>query len=318
MKVTYSVVIPVYNEKEVVRETHKRLKAVMDKTGEAYELIFVNDGSNDDTGSIVKDIIKADKNVKLIDFSRNFGHQVAISAGMDASSGDAVVVIDADLQDPPEVILEMIKKWKEGFDVVYGKRIKRKGETLFKRITAKLFYRILKKLTSVDIPVDTGDFRLIDKKVKDVFMRLTEKSRYVRGLISWVGFKQTAVEYVRDERFAGETKYPLKKMIKFAADGVTSFSYKPLKLATYLGFLFSFAGFAYLIAVIITRLFSDKVVEGWASIIAVNLFFNGIVLIILGIIGEYVGRIYEETKSRPLYIVREKIGFDAEDDTEAE
>lgn len=286
----------------------------MNQTKQSYELIFVNDGSTDTTAAIIREFIAKDKNVKLIDLSRNFGHQIAISAGMDSASGDAIVIIDADLQDPPEVILQMIEKWKEGYEVVYGKRIKRKGESFFKNITAKLYYRLLKQMTSVDIPVDTGDFRLIDKKVREVFLTLTEKNRYVRGLISWAGFKQTAVEYVRDERFAGTTKYPLKKMIKFALDGITSFSNKPLKLAIYTGMALSALSFIYLLVVVIQKLFTYTTIIGWASIIAVNLFFNGIILMFLGIIGEYIGRIYEEAKNRPLYVIREKIGFDNEGD----
>jgi len=309
-EVVYSVVVPAFNEEEVIEESYKRLTKVMSSTNEKYELIFVNDGSQDRTAELIKNICKKDKNVKLINFSRNFGHQTAITAGMDNSSGKAVVVIDADLQDPPEVILEMIKKWKEGYEVVYGKRLKRKGETLFKKLTAAAFYRILNRLTTVDIPVDTGDFRLIDRKVCDVMKSLTEKNRYVRGLVSWVGYKQIAVEYVREERWAGETKYPLKKMLKFAADAITSFSYKPLRLATYIGFSLSGLSFIYLIIVICQKLFGSNTAPGWASILAVNLFFNGIILIMLGVIGEYIGRIYDESKNRPLYIISEKIGFD--------
>ena len=310
MSVRYSVVVPVYNEELVVEESYKRLRQVMDSAGEPYEIIFVNDGSRDATPDIVRRICDSDANIRLIDFSRNFGHQTAITAGMDNAGGQAIVVIDADLQDPPEVILEMIKKWKEGYDVVYGKRLKRKGETLFKLITAKIFYRALKSMTSVDIPVDTGDFRLIDRKVCDVMASLTEKNRYVRGLVSWIGFKQTAVEYVREERFAGETKYPLKKMLKFALDGITTFSDKPLKLATVIGFLLSGCSFLYLIVVLCLKLFTDVTVTGWASAMSVSLFFNGIVLLMLGIMGEYIGRIYEEVKGRPLYIIKEKKGFD--------
>ncbi len=310
MSVRYSIVIPAYNEELVINESYKRLKAVMDTTNEAYELIFVNDGSRDKTGALLSEICDKDKNVKMIDFSRNFGHQTAITAGMDNSSGQAVVVIDADLQDPPEVILDMIAKWKEGYDVVYGKRGKRKGETFFKLFTAKVFYRFLKSMTTVDIPVDTGDFRLIDRKVCDALSSLSEKNRYVRGLVSWVGFRQTDVTYVREERFAGETKYPLKKMIKFALDGITAFSYKPLKLSTYLGFLLSLGSFIYLLVVIAIKLFTDMAVSGWASTLSVTLFFNGIILIMLGIMGEYVGRIYDESKNRPLYIIREKKGFE--------
>ncbi len=310
--IKYTVIVPVYNEELVVKETYKRLKKVMDTTEESYELLFVNDGSKDDTASILKTICAGDPNVRLVDFSRNFGHQIAITAGMDNATGQAIVVIDADLQDPPEVILKMIEKWEEGYEVVYGKRTVRKGETFFKKCTAAIFYRFLKSMTNVEIPVDTGDFRLIDRKVCDVMRGLTEQNRYVRGLVSWVGFRQTAVEYVREERFAGETKYPLKKMLKFAMDGITSFSYKPLKMATYLGFTLSALSFLYLIIVLYLKLALNSTVQGWASILAVNLFFNGIMLVILGIIGEYIGRIYDESKKRPLYIMREKVGFDDE------
>ncbi|MEW4282918.1 glycosyltransferase family 2 protein [Priestia koreensis] len=308
--VRYSIVIPVYNEEAVIHETYRRLKSVMNSTKEAYELLFVNDGSRDQTAAILKEYSDGDESVKLIDFSRNFGHQIAITAGMDYARGEAIVVIDADLQDPPELILEMIEKWKEGYDVVYAKRVQRKGETFFKKQTAALFYRILRASTDVDIPVDTGDFRLIDRRVCEEMKGIQEKNRFVRGLVSWVGFKQTAVEYIRDERLAGETKYPLKKMLKLSLDGLTTFSYKPLKLATYTGSLLSLAGFIYMFIVLYQKLFTDSTVEGWASLIVIQLFFSGIVLILLGIVGEYIGRIYDETKNRPLYIVRECYGME--------
>ncbi len=311
-----SVVIPVYNEELVVQETYKRLKLVMDALDKPYELIFVNDGSRDNTAKIIGAICESDSKVKLVDFSRNFGHQLAITAGMNYSSGDSIIVIDADLQDPPEVIPEMIKKWTEGYDIVFGKRQKRKGETFFKKVTAKIFYRFLKSMTDVDIPVDAGDFRLIDRKVCDALKSVTESNRYIRGIISWLGFKQTCVEYIRDKRFAGETKYPLKKMLKFAFDAIASFSYKPLKLASYSGTFISMLSFIYLLVVICLRLFTDTTITGWASTLAVSLFLNGIVLIILGIIGEYIGRIYDEVKGRPLYIVRETRNM--EDDKIAE
>ncbi|MBU5450686.1 glycosyltransferase family 2 protein [Acetivibrio sp. MSJd-27] len=308
-----SVIIPVFNETEVIDVTYKRMKSVMDGIEMEYELIFVNDGSRDDTEHKIAGYAKKDRTVKLLSFSRNFGHQCAISAGMDYASGDAVVVIDADLQDPPELIPEMIKKWQEGYEVVYGKRLKRKGETLFKKATAKLFYRTLKHLTSVDIPVDTGDFRLIDRKVCDVFRRLQEKNRFIRGLVSWIGFRQTYVEYVREERLAGETKYPLKKMMRFAMDGILSFSYIPLKIASFLGFLISGLSFLYLIFVLIQKLFYPAgLVPGWTSIVAVLLIFNGIILILLGVIGEYIGRIYDEVRNRPLYIIDKKVNLDDE------
>jgi glycosyltransferase involved in cell wall biosynthesis len=309
-KIMYSIVIPLFNEELVVNETYKRVRTVMDSTGEPYEIIFVNDGSRDGTLGKVREIAKMDRNICLISFSRNFGHQSAITAGMDYSKGQAVIVIDADLQDPPEVMLKMIDKWKEGYEVVYGLRIKRKGETFFKKVTAKIYYRILNKLTDVDIPVDVGDFRLIDRKVCDALKKLPERNRYVRGLISWLGFRQTGVEFVREERLAGETKYPFRKMIKLALDGITSFSYKPLKLASYIGAAISAIGFLYLLVVIFQKLFTDTTVQGWASLIAITLFFNGIILLILGIIGEYIRRIYDEAKGRPIYIVSEIVNFD--------
>lgn len=311
--IKYSIVVPLYNEEEVAVEAHKRLKSVMDSQPEPYELVFINDGSKDKTLEIMDGICAKDPNSKLINFSRNFGHQIAITAGMDYASGEAIVVIDADLQDPPEVILQMIEKWKEGFDVVYGKRIKRKGESIFKKFTAAFFYRLLKSLTNVEIPVDVGDFRLIDRKVCDTMKKISEKNRFIRGLISWIGFKQGSVEYVREERFAGETKYPLSKMLKFATDGITSFSYKPLKIATFLGFLTSFAGFCYLIYVLYLAIFTTQAIEGWASSITITLIFNGLTLIILGIIGEYIGRIYDESKNRPLYVIKNCLNMEEED-----
>lgn len=309
MEVCCSVVVPMFNEEEVIEHTYHRLKQVMDCVEEGYEIIFVNDGSRDGTVQIVEGICQKDPNVKLIQFSRNFGHQVAISAGMDFASGSCVVIIDADLQDPPELILEMLSKWREGYEVVYGKRIKRKGESMFKKTTALLFYRLLGSMTQVDIPLDTGDFRLIDRKVCDVMKSLKEKKRFVRGLVGWAGFRQTSVEYVRDERFAGVTKYPLRKMLSFAADGITSFSHKPLKIASYIGVVLSFSSFIYLFVVLFQKWFELGTVPGWASIVAINLFFNGIVLMLLGVMGEYIGRIYDESKDRPLYIVRDTIGF---------
>lgn len=313
MPIGCSVIVPMFNEEEVIEHTYNRLKRVMDCSEEDYELIFVNDGSVDRTAEIVEAICRRDPKVRLIQFSRNFGHQIAISAGMDYAAGQSIVIIDADLQDPPEVILEMLDKWREGYEVVYGKRMKRKGETVFKKVTAKMFYRLLGKMTQVDIPLDTGDFRLIDRKVCDVLKGLKEKNRFVRGLVGWAGFRQTRVEYVREERFAGVTKYPLRKMLRFAADGITSFSHKPLKIASYVGFVLSFSSFVYLFVVLLQKWLELGMVPGWASIVAINLFFNGIVLMLLGVMGEYIGRIYDETKDRPLYIVREKVGFEYDD-----
>lgn len=308
-EIQYSVIVPLYNEELVIKESYKRLKNVMDSTDESYEIIFVNDGSMDKTLGIAKEICKRDKNIKLLSFSRNFGHQAAITAGMDYSGGKAVIVIDADLQDPPEVMLRMIEKWKQGYDVVYGKRLKRIGETFFKKITAKAFYRTLKGMTDVNIPVDTGDFRLIDRKVCDALKLIPERNRYVRGLVSWLGFRQTGVEFVREERFAGETKYPFKKMVRFASDAITSFSYKPLKIATYTGSAVSVFSLIYLIVILFENLFSSDAVPGWSAIVVLSFLLNGLMFVMLGIIGEYVGRIYDEAKGRPLYIIGEKEGF---------
>jgi dolichol-phosphate mannosyltransferase len=275
----------------------------MDATGASYEILLVNDGSRDRTALRASEICARDRAFKLISLSRNFGHQIAISAGMDYAAGDAVDVIDADLQDPPGVIPEMLAKWREGYDVVYGKRLRREGETPFKKLTARVFYRFLNSMADVDIPEDVGDFRLIDRKVCDAFNQMGERNRYVRGLIGWLGFKTAGVEFVREKRFAGETKYPLRKMVRFALDAIVSFSYRPLKLATYMGLIISLMSFLYLLVVIWQRLFTDTTVTGWASSLAVSLFFNGITLILLGVVGEYVGRIYDEVKGRPLYIV---------------
>ncbi len=266
-----SVVVPVYNEQEVITETYRRLKASLSNLDMDIEYIFINDGSTDNTYLKLKELI-VNTDVKLINFSRNFGHQIAISAGMDYAKGDAVVVIDADLQDPPEIISEMIEKWKEGYEVVYGKRLHREGETLFKKLTAKLFYRVIDNITDIKLPVDVGDFRLIDKKVCNSMKSLPERARYVRGLVSWVGFNQTSIEYKREKRFAGKTKYPLRKMIKLATDGIISFSYRPLKLATFLGMTVSALSFIYLIVILLQKFFTNSTVEGWASTMVVSLF----------------------------------------------
>lgn len=303
--IRYTVIVPMYNEEAVIDKTYRRIKQVMEMTGDSYELIFVNDGSVDNCAQIIAEYSSWDEQVKLIGLSRNFGHQAAITAGMDYALGDAVIIIDADLQDPPELILQMIEEWHNGYEVVYAKRVKRKGETLFKKWTAALFYRVLASSTDIDIPLDTGDFRLIDRKVCDELKRLPEKNRFVRGLVSWVGFRQKAIEYERDQRLAGESKYPLKRMIKLSLDGITSFSYKPLKLAGYMGALLSASGFFYLMYVLYLAVFTESAVRGWASVIGITLTFNGFVLVMLGILGEYVGRIYDEAKGRPLYVVRD-------------
>lgn len=307
--VVLSVVVPMYNEEEVIETTYRRLTDVLTNSGETYELVFVNDGSRDRTADLVRTLGAKDDRVKMIDFARNFGHQIAVTAGMDHAAGRAVVLIDADLQDPPELIPEMLAKWRQGYDVVYGKRIARRGETWFKKVTAKAFYRLLASMTSVNIPVDTGDFRLMDRKVCDALSSMRERSRFIRGMVAWAGFRQTSVEYVRDERFAGETKYPLRKMVRLSLDAITSFSTKPLKIAGVLGFLMSAAGFIYLIVVICQRIFTNTTTAGWSSLIVISLFFHGITLSLLGVLGEYIGRIYEESKRRPLYLVADKLNF---------
>ena len=306
----FSVVIPLYNEEEVVLECIKRVTEVMETVKGNYEVVFVNDGSHDRTMELVQKECDKNKNLKVLSFSRNFGHQIAISAGMDYAKGDAVIVMDADLQDPPEVIKDLIAKYKEGYDVVYAVRSKRKGETFFKKFSSKAFYRFLRYMCNIDIPVDTGDFRLISRKVCDVMKSLTERNRYVRGLVSWVGFKQAAVEYVREERFAGETKYPLRKMLKLSMDGITSFSTKPLTMSKNLGFLTAAAGFIYMIVVVFQKFVFGKTVQGWASLAVLILLIGGIQLIMLGFIGEYIARIFDESKNRPLYIIEEKINIE--------
>ena len=304
----YSVIIPTYNEEEVITELHKRLTAVMRSMKKSYELIFVDDGSSDNTAHIIAKIVRSDKNTRLISFSKNFGHMPAITAGMKFVKGKAVIIIDADLQDPPEAIPEMAKLWRDGYDVIYGKRKERQGETPFKKLTAILFYRLVNSLTPTDFPLDVGEFRLMDKKVCDAVNRMEEKHRYIRGLVSWAGFRQIEYEYVRAQRFAGKTKYPFRKMVSFAIDAIVSSSYKPLRLATTLGLLISVCSFVYLIIVLFQRLFTDTTITGWTSTIALILLTQGIVLMILGLIGEYIGRIFEETKDRPLYIVKETLG----------
>jgi dolichol-phosphate mannosyltransferase len=304
--VVYTVIIPVYNEEAVIHETYHRLTKVMESINGPYELLFVNDGSQDRTGEIIAAFAEVDEHIRLLDFSRNFGHQIAITAGMDYARGDAIVIIDADLQDPPELIPQMIAKWHEGYEVVYAKRSERKGETRFKKWTAALFYRLMGALSEISIPLDTGDFRLIDRKVCDALGSIRERNRFVRGLVSWVGFRQTAIEYVREERYAGETKYPLKKMLRFSIDGITSFSYKPLKMATYLGIAVSSASLIYLLVSLAQIIFKTNPTAGWSSLIASIMLLNGVILIFFGILGEYIGRISDETKNRPLYILRNK------------
>jgi glycosyltransferase involved in cell wall biosynthesis len=312
-KPRYSVVVPCYNEEGVLHELYRRVQQVMAETGESWELVLVNDGSHDRTLQIMRELHSADPRVKVVDFARNFGHQIAFTAGVDFAQGEAVVVIDADLQDPPEVILEMIDRWRAGYEVVYAVRTERKGETWFKEFTAKLFYRIIYRITDVDIPLDTGDFRLMDRKVVEAMKQMKERHRFIRGMTSWVGFRQTGVQYVRQERFAGETHYPFRKMFKFALDAITGFSYFPLQLATYLGFTIAVLSAVGALLVVYARLFVGTTpFYGQATTLVMVLFLGGVQLITLGIIGEYLGRIYDEVKGRPLYLVRETLGFEAQ------
>jgi polyisoprenyl-phosphate glycosyltransferase len=309
MKELISIVIPMYYEEEVAQECYDRLKNVMQDNNIRYEFIFVNDGSTDKTLDILTEIADRDSQAKIVNFARNFGHQTAVTAGVDFAAGNAIVIIDADLQDPPEVIPTLISKWKEGYEIVYAKRKKRSGETKFKLLTAKYFYKFLNYMSDIDIPKDTGDFRIIDRKAADVFKSMTERNRFVRGMFSWVGFNQTFIEYERDERFAGETKYPLKKMIKFASDGIIAFSTKPLKLVMTLGFFSVLVSFLVLVYAISIKLFGREVETGWASIMVAITFFSGVQLLGMGIVGEYIARIYDESKNRPIYIVKDTVNI---------
>ena len=307
-----SIIVPMYFEEAVAEECYNRLTTVAKENNLNYELIFVNDGSTDKTLDILEELATRDCHVKVISFSRNFGHQIAVTAGIDKARGDAAVIIDADLQDPPEIIPQMINLWKEGNDVVYGKRKARDGESSFKLITAKLFYRFLGKMSSVKIPMDTGDFRLIDRKVIEAFKNMPEHNRFLRGMCSWIGFKQVALEYDRKERFAGETKYPLKKMIKFALDGIFSLSSKPLKLIEYLGsltILVSLLIFAYLL--IGSSLGLRGSYSNSTLILTTVTLIGGLQILSIGLVGEYIARIYDESKGRPLYIIDKEINLDS-------
>ena len=305
-----SLVIPCYNEEEVIAETITRIKEFCSElVGLETELIFIDDGSQDHTLSLLRAASTEDARVKVICFARNFGHQIAVTAGLDAARGDAVVLIDADLQDPPEVIHQMIAKWRAGYDVVYGTRIERQGESIFKRTSARGFYRLLNNLSDVPIPLDTGDFRLMSRIVVDSLREMPERDRFVRGMVSWVGFKQTAIPYKRAKRFAGESKYPLRKMLRFATDGILSVSTKPLQMSIGLGMLAACLALGGILYAIGMRIFTDIWVEGWTALMIAILFLGGVQLICVGILGEYIGRIYNEVKHRPLYIVEEYLGF---------
>jgi dolichol-phosphate mannosyltransferase len=315
---TFSVVAPVYNEEQLLPEFCRRMVAVLESLGEPFEIVLVNDGSRDRSPEIMNQLHEQDPRIKVVNFSKNFGHQLAITAGADYARGQAVIVIDSDLQDPPEVIPDLVQRWREGYEVVYAVRAEREGETWFKKVTAAFFYRLIDRITNVNIPVDTGDFRLMDRKVVDAISGIREHHRFMRGLSVWVGFKQIGVPYKRDARKAGATKYPLRKMLKFAMDGITSFSYLPLQLATYMGFVVAALSLLFLIAVFILRLAASNpeptaaAFYGQASTLVAVLFLGSVQLIFLGVIGEYLGRIYDEVKRRPLYIVADAIGFEDE------
>jgi dolichol-phosphate mannosyltransferase len=305
MKITYSIVAPIYNELENIPELYRRIREVMDSTGETWELVLVDDGSTDGSTEAISQLGKDDRRVRPVIFARNFGHQIAITAGWDYARGDAVITIDADLQDPPEIILEMARKWKQGYEVVYAVRVEREGESWFKLWTASLFYRLIYRITDVKIPLDTGDFRLMDRKVVNVLKNMRERHRFPRGMSAWVGFSQIGVEYKRAARLTGETKYPFRKMFRLALNAITSFSYFPLQVATFFGFASAGIAILAIFPVIYLRMTGSQAFFGQATTLIAVLFLGGVQLISLGVLGEYIGRLYDEAKGRPLYIVRE-------------
>jgi len=307
---TLSVIVPCFNEEDVIDHTHKRLAAALRAITPDHEIIYVDDGSRDRTAERLHTIQRASPEVRVVRLSRNFGHQIAVSAGLDYAKGDAVVLIDADLQDPPEVIGDMVAKWREGFHVVYGQRRERSGETHFKLWTARAFYRLINRLSEVPIPLDTGDFRLMDRAVVDALKRMREKHRMLRAMTSWVGFRQAAVPYDRAERMAGVSKYPLRKMLAFALDGIISFSAIPLKVVTMVGLAFSALSVIGIIYAVAQRLLTENWVPGWTLIFITVLLIGGLQFIFLGVMGEYIGRIYSEAKDRPLFLVMEELGFE--------
>lgn len=312
MPETISIVVPCLNEEEMLRDTNRRLVAVLERLPQKFEILYVDDGSTDTTPEILRELQALDERIRVVRFSRNFGHQMAITAGLEHASGDAVAIIDADLQDPPEVIADFVAKWMEGFDVVYGVRTEREGETAFKLWTAKVFYRLIGKLSDTEIPLDTGDFRLMGRRVVDALLAMPERDRFVRGMVSWLGFSQAAVPYRRAARAAGVTKFSVFKMMRFATDGIVSFSILPLRLATWVGFAASGIAILGILITVVERLMGvPGLMKGWASILVAVLFIGGVQLICMGIIGEYIGRIYGESKRRPLYVVRERMGFEA-------
>jgi glycosyltransferase involved in cell wall biosynthesis len=312
---TFSIVAPVYNEAESLPEFVRRVTKVLLEQGEAWELILVDDGSTDGSTDAILEVARSDRRVRPVVFARNFGHQVAVTAGLDYSRGQAVVIMDSDLQDPPELIPELAKRWREGYQVVYAMRSSREGETWFKRFTAALFYRLINRITDVEIPVDTGDFRLLDREAADALCQMRERHRFPRGMAAWIGFRQIGVPYDREPRFAGKTKYPFTRMLRLALNAITSFSYFPLQIATYLGFLFAGVSALAIPVVIILRLSGSQAFFGQATTLIAVLFLGGIQLISLGILGEYIGRLYDEAKGRPLYVVR-KLPRDLGPDTD--
>jgi dolichol-phosphate mannosyltransferase len=302
---TFSIIAPIYNEIGNLDELHRRISETMAKAGSEWEFIVVDDGSSDGSRERILELAAQDKQIRPVIFARNFGHQIAVTAGLDYSRGEAIVIIDSDLQDPPEVILDLIEKWREGYEVVYAVRADRQGESWFKKASARFFYRLIDRLTSIKIPLDTGDFRLMDRKVVTVLNGMREHHRFLRGMSAWVGFKQTGVQYKRAARFAGETHYPFRKMLQLALTAITGFSFFPLQVASYLGFVS--AGIAVIaIPVVITlRIMGNQAFFGQATTLLAVLFFGGVQLISLGILGEYIGRLYDEARGRPLYIVRD-------------
>jgi len=303
---TFTLIAPVYNEKDCLEELYRRIRETMDVGGEPWEMVLVDDGSTDGSTDIIRKLGEQDRRIRPVIFARNFGHQIAVTAGLDYSLGQAVIIIDADLQDPPEVILELIAKWREGYEVVYAGRAEREGETWFKRFSASFFYRLIYRITDVKIPLDTGDFRLLDRKVVNVMNKMRERHRFLRGMSAWVGFKQVGVPYRRAARYAGVTKYPFKKMLKLALNAITGFSYFPLQLATYMGFIAAGISILAIPVVIIGRLAGAQAFLGQATTLISVLLLGGVQLICVGILGEYLGRVYDEVKGRPLYVVREE------------
>lgn len=302
MKPTFSIIAPVYNEAESLPELFRRVGEVMDQTGEPWELVLIDDGSTDGSTEVIRQRAEQDEHIRPVIFARNFGHQIAVTAGLDYARGDAIIIIDADLQDPPEVMLELIEKWREGYEVVYAVRAEREGESWFKLWTASAFYRLIYRITDVKIPLDTGDFRLLDRKVVDVLNKMREHHRFLRGMAAWVGFRQIGVPYRRAARFAGVTKYPFRKMLKLALNAITGFSYFPLQLATYIGFIAAGLSIIMIPVVVIIRALSETQFLGQATTLVAVLFLGGVQLISLGMIGEYLGRVYDEVRGRPLYI----------------